>query len=110
MYIKKYFEDLTKDEFTGVRIILNGLIRKNIKAKHSTMLNEAIGKISDDMHRQVFTMYYIQRHSQAKIAMTLYLSQETVKRYLRVATREFLEYYDNGRLLAMIRDSYKINY
>lgn len=74
------------------------------------MISEAIEKISDDTRKQVFIRYYIDRENQVNIAMTMYLSPETVKRYLRIATREFLEYYDNGRLLTMVRDAYKINY
>jgi len=90
--------DISNKDWRTIRSMLRILFNQSENASERKV-REAIKNITRDDDRNVFINYFLRRQSIVKIAMNEYYSIDSVKRYLKRGTKEFIIAYCDGALL-----------
>ncbi|KSU03522.1 hypothetical protein KF201_0602 [Lactococcus lactis subsp. lactis] len=78
--------------------MLRVLLRQSDTVRKSENVANAIQNIARDEDRIVFFKYFIKGQSILNVSMDQYFSVESVKRYLKRGTKDFIAVYNNGAL------------
>lgn len=91
--------DICNSDWRVIRSMLRILLRQSKNARKSSAIQVALSNITRDEDRDIFIKYFMKGISIAKIALDDYYSIETVKRYLKRGTKEFVTVYCDGILI-----------
>lgn len=102
--------ELSGQQWHDVRFALRLIIRNKKSAAKSDLISNAINAIKDkygnpDLEMQeMFYHYYVDGWGIVKISMSMYYDESTIRKHLKIATRQFVAEYDGGHLLKMFAE------
>ncbi|MCD6632150.1 hypothetical protein LSG16_04795 [Lactococcus cremoris] len=90
--------DISDKDWRIIRSMLRVVLRQSDTVRKSKNVTEAIKNITREEDRIVFFKYFIGGQSIVNISLEQYFSIESVKKYLKRGTKDFVASYNKGAL------------